>query len=108
MLKKANIPWWGFFIPWYNVYLLSKLAFKDGWIFLIIFLPVGLPIIYVLLGIKSLITFLVKLQEIIMFIYSLAFTFCLGKSFGRNGLITILFSFVVIPTIALSKKYKYE
>lgn len=81
---KAGEPWWGYFVPFYSNYLLYKIAFGNGWIFLTLFLP------------------------IIGGIFSLIALYNLGKKFYKNGWLMILFPFVMIPIIAFDKKIEYS
>lgn len=110
LLKKANLNWWGIFIPIYNLYLIFKLAYGNGWHFLTLFIS---PI---LIFISSYVTvkydfmygrYIIYLAGLLSTIISLALTANVGTRFGRNGIITILFAFIVIPMIAFNKKYKY-
>lgn len=109
LLIKAGLPWWGMFVPMYNVYLMNKLSFGNG---LYMFVPIILTIsaYFNLLLFKDNLTIAVSINSIIyivVYIFPVIQLFCLGRKFGRSGIITALFSFVVIPTIAFSDKYDY-
>lgn len=107
LLRKADLPWWGIFIPIYNLYLINKLAFGNGWSFIILFAPLILLIICALLNLLGLLAFITKLWLIILYFYPIVFTFCLGKRFGRSGILTLILAFIIIPSMALSNKYQY-
>lgn len=110
LLKKANLNWWGLFIPIYNLYLMFKLAYGNGWHFLTLLIPPILIFASSYFAFKynfAYSKYIIYFAEILSTIISLSLTANIGTKFGRNGLITILFSIVVIPTIAFSKKYKY-
>jgi hypothetical protein len=40
VLEKADLPGWGMFIPFYNLYLFFKMAGKSGWSMFIMLIPV--------------------------------------------------------------------
>lgn len=81
---KAGEPWWGYFVPFYSIYILYKIAFGNGWIFLTLFLP------------------------IIGVIFSFVALYNLGKKFYKNGWLMILFPVVMIPVIAFDKNSEYS
>ncbi|MDE6851630.1 MAG: hypothetical protein K2J67_03965 [Lachnospiraceae bacterium] len=37
---KAGQPGWGAIVPFYNLYLLYKIAWGNGWLFLLMFVPI--------------------------------------------------------------------
>ena len=39
LFKKAGEPGWVVFVPLYNIYVLYKIAFGHGWLFLLMFIP---------------------------------------------------------------------
>lgn len=39
--KKAGEPGWGAIIPFYNMYILYKITFGNGWFFLFTFIPIA-------------------------------------------------------------------
>ena len=39
LFYKAYMPTWAAFVPFYNLYILSKLAFGKGWLFLFLLIP---------------------------------------------------------------------
>lgn len=39
LFKKAGVPGWGVFIPFYNLYLLMLIVWGNGWLWLIMFIP---------------------------------------------------------------------
>ena len=81
---KANLPWWSVFIPFYNLYNWFLLTFKNGWLFLIIFIPI--------IG-----------QMFLLFSY-----FNFGKKFDRSGIISVLFFPLVVGNIGFDISSLYE
>ena len=92
ILIKADMPWWIIFIPIANIYALYKISFGPG----------GAILAIILIAISTYII------PVLLLIIDVIYLFVLGKRFGRSGLLTLLLSFVVIPTIAFSSKYQYE
>lgn len=39
IFKKAGVPGWASLIPFYNVYCMYKIAWGNGWLFLLMFIP---------------------------------------------------------------------
>ena len=113
ILKKAGLSWWGIFIPLYNLYLLFKLIFGNGYLSIISIIPLlvfwyaydflsyapELSGITIFLELGSMVAIVIEFMVIF---------FMIGKRFGRSGIITMLFSFVIIPSIAFNKKYTYD
>ncbi|MBQ3511064.1 MAG: hypothetical protein IJA30_02060 [Bacilli bacterium] len=84
MFIKAGEPWWGYFVPFYNTYLMFKVGFGNGWYFLMMLIPVvGLVLPFVLL-------------------------YQIGKKFYKSGWLTLFFPYVMIPIIALDKNCEYS
>lgn len=108
LLKKANLPWWGIFIPIYNLYLINKLSFGNGWYCIIPFVPIILFLLCVFLHLLNLLSLVMTLSHVIFYIYPILLLFCIGRRFGRSGILTLLLSFIIIPSIALSNRYQYE
>lgn len=40
IFAKAGEPWWGGIVPFYNMYLMFKIAWGNGWLFLLTFVPI--------------------------------------------------------------------
>lgn len=40
VFSKAGEPGWAAIIPFYNQYILSKITFGNGWLFLLLFIPI--------------------------------------------------------------------
>lgn len=40
VLEKANLPGWGMFIPFYNIYLHFKMAGRSGWQMFLLLIPI--------------------------------------------------------------------
>lgn len=112
LFVKAKLPWWGVYIPFYSAYLASKLSFKNGWYFLIPFIPIILAIINVYLvvymNINNFTTIVNIISYLVPFIYTVISSYMLGKRFGMNGWLIIFFSYITLPIIAFSKVYQYK
>jgi hypothetical protein len=84
--EKAGFPGWGIFIPFYNRYLMFKMAGRSGWNFLWILVP---PVFVVLMIINY---------------------FRRAERFGKHrtfGLGLRFIKIVFIPIIAFDKSIKY-
>jgi uncharacterized protein DUF5684 len=46
---KAGLPGWGVLVPFYNVYLLVKLAGRPGWWLILLFIPLANVVVDVVL-----------------------------------------------------------
>lgn len=111
LFKKAGFPWQGIFIPIYGNYLKFKLGFDNGWTFLVMLISpilnfLGVRVMFI--GGFEISRLLFGLSSIVNFLIPPSLLFCIGKKFGRSGIITVLFSFAVISMIAFSNKYEYE
>lgn len=84
MFIKAGQPWWGYFVPFYNTYIMFQIAYGSGWLMLLLPVP------------------------IIGEIYALVLFYNLGKKFYKSGWLTLFFPYVMIPIIALDKKTEYS
>ena len=110
IFKKANLKSWGIFIPVYNLYLMFKMAYGNGWHFLTLFIAPILIVAGTYFGSTSdiKITKYVNIVSAIIFsIVSLALTANIGSKFGKSGILTVLFAPIMIPYIAFSKKTRY-
>ena len=79
MYMKMNKKWWLVLIPFYNFYVLSDAVLGSGLLSLLLLIPVVGSIFNVIL------------------IYNL------GKKFGKNGFLTVIFTFILIPIIGLGE-----
>lgn len=107
IMKKANLPWWGLFIPIYNLYLLFKLGFENGSYFIILILS------SVLMGLNTAFPSLIPTPTIglaititgavvsVVLIISLYVN--IAKKFGRSPILMFFFPGIMIPYIALNK-----
>lgn len=71
------------FIPFYGQYAYFDIVFGKGWLFLISLIP------------------------IVGTFYSLYSLYKLGKAFGKSGIVTLLFPFIILPIIAFSDRSVY-
>lgn len=113
ILKKAKMHWWGMFIPGYDIYLMFKLSFGNGYLFILMLFPmmvffVSVDLLSSAAGLGILVFVLEMGSLIIILIEMLVLLFMIGRRFGRSGIITVLFFYVIIPSIAFNKKYVYD
>ncbi len=83
---KAGQPGWAAIIPFYNMYILSKIVFNKGWYFLLIFIPV------------------------VSFFFSIIMYFQLGKRFGKETgfCIGLLFLSIIFMSILAFDSSEYQ
>lgn len=79
MYMKMNKRWWSSLIPIYNYFILSKSIFNSALYGLLLFVP------------------------IVNIIYNIILFYKLGKKFGKNGILTVLFPFIMIPVIGFGE-----
>lgn len=91
LFKKLGEPGWACLIPFYNVYVLCKHTWGNGWVALLFYLP---SIIAVFLGFEI----VAFLASGIVCLISLLTLWRLFKGFGKSDLFCILGLF--FPTIA--------
>lgn len=84
LYMKANKRWWTFFVPIYNLFCLSELAFSNKFFFIFFFIP-GINIFF-----------------------NLVLLYNLGRAYDRNGFITMIFPFIMIPIIGFSNGNSYN
>ena len=78
IFTKANVPGWGAIIPIYNTYLLFKITFGNGWLFLLLLIPIVNIIALIIADVK------------------------LAKAFGKGAgfaLGLIFLSFIFLPIL---------
>lgn len=80
LFEKAGKPGWGCLIPFYGHYCLFDMAFGNGWLFLLMFLPI------------------VNFVIIIMLFFKLAKAFGKGIGFGFG---LLFLSIVFLPILGL-------
>lgn len=81
---KAGEPWWGYYVPIYNNYIMFKISMGSGWLFLTMLIP------------------------IVGGIFGLMSLYHLGRKFYKNGWLTLFFPFIMIPIIGLDKNSEYS
>lgn len=81
---KADKPWWGALIPFYNQYLMFEIVFGKGYLFLLTFIPI--------VG---------QIMMLILF-------YRLGKVFNKNSILTLIFTVFSIPFISFSSTTSYN
>lgn len=78
---KCNQRWWSFLIPIYSSMVLTDILYKKKWLGLLVFVPV------------------------VGQIFSLVMLYTLGKRFKYNGLLTVLFSLIMVPFIGFGTHF---
>jgi len=84
LFKKADEPGWAIFVPFYAQYVLFKIAFGNGWFFLLSLIP------------------------IVNIMTAVALPFMLAKSFGKDigwGFGLLFLSFIFYPLLAFDSSY---
>ena len=89
LLFKAGLPWWGYFIPLYNIYLLNKIVFKNGWFFLSLFIVPVLSLLSVMIGASHFLNVLGVLEFGLILYYIVVGLYRLGEYYGANGILTL-------------------
>lgn len=110
LFKKAKLKWWGIFIPIYNLYLMFKMAYGNGWHFLTLFIAPVLMVAGTYFGLTydiNITKYVNIAAAIISSIVSISLISNIGSKFGKSGILTVLFTPIMIPYIAFSKKTKY-
>ena len=93
VVHKAEEPWWSQLVPVYNLYVLAKITFGNGWFALYVLLAI-IPVVGA--GLVSLIA-----------LYQM---YLLAKAFGLGLLSTIgliILPFVFLPFMAFSSSVEY-
>jgi len=52
VFTKAGVPGWGAIIPFYNMYLLFKITMGNGWLFLLLLIPIVNFIMLIIVYVK--------------------------------------------------------
>ncbi len=53
MFTKAGEPGWKCIIPYYNLYIMFKLFWGNGWMFLLLLIPIVNIVIFIMIDIKT-------------------------------------------------------
>ncbi len=84
IVAKAGEPGWGSIVPFYSQYLQFKIAFGNGWLFLLLFIPI--------------------VNAIMMIIYAFKLAGAFGKGIGFGfGLLFLPFIFQLILAFGSSE-----
>ncbi|MEA4894755.1 MAG: DUF5684 domain-containing protein [Oscillospiraceae bacterium] len=86
IFQKANEPGWAAIVPFYNLYVLFKITWGSGWMFLLLLIPIANFVIMIITYVK------------------------LAKAFGKGGGFAcgiIFLSIVFLPIMAFSKDIVY-
>lgn len=108
LVDKAMMPWWGLFIPFYNIYILLKLAFdRIDQVALLLF---GIPLLMFGLTFVPFLAFAIPyigmIYAVVCGIIPLIYMYEIGCRYGANGFLTLLFFPIMLPIIAFSKKFQ--
>ena len=85
--KKAGQPGWACFVPFYNEYVQFKIAFGNGWWFLMLFVPIA------------------------NIVFSIMLVFRLAKAFGKGvgfGFGLLFLSLIFLAVIAFDDTITYH
>lgn len=107
LYEKAGEKWWSCIIPIYNVYVLNKIVFNNGWMFTIMFIAPILTLLATVAGAAELSPVLGGVGALVTLGYAISLMYKLGKKFGVSGFFTLFLAPIAIPVIAFSKKHKY-
>jgi len=86
LFQKAGEPGWASLIPFYNLYVLFKITWGNGWLFLLLLIPLANFVILIITYVK------------------------LAKAFGKGGgwaCGLIFLNFIFMPIMAFSKDIVY-
>lgn len=100
IFRKADQPSWAAFVPLYNSYILNKIAFGNGWFFLIGLLPA--------IGKYSKSDSLSLLFSLIGFLYTIFLSNRIATVFDKSKLFTvglIFLPFIFYPILGLGSSY---
>ncbi len=81
LFEKASEPGWACLVPFYNMYVMFKIAFGNGWKFLLLLIP------------------------IVNVVFAIMLPFKLAKAFGKSsgfGAGLLFLSFIFYPMLAFS------
>ena len=108
ILVKAGEHWWSLFIPVYDIYVLNRVIFGNGWMFLSLAIVPILMYLSTMAGAILFIPVLMGLEAIVALVYVIVGVNRFSNSFGVNSLLVFFFPFIMIPLIAFSRRYTYS
>ena len=114
LFKKSYLPWYGIFIPIYNLYLMFWLAY--GFVgssikFLTTILITEMTILISMYSLffRNIITVIVIISSItINVIIYILLMINIANRFKQKKILTVLFPSIIIPFIALNKSIRYD
>ncbi len=83
VLIKAGQPWWAVYVPFYGQYVQFEIGLGNGWLFLLMFVP------------------------IVNLIVSIMCVFGFAAKFNKNGFLMLFFPFVMLPIIGFDSNTSY-
>ena len=116
IFNKANHTWWWSYIPIYNLGILFKIIYGNIKLLFLTIILLFLPRITILMFeyldlnisiLNSILPIIHIISNVLLIIIYIITMFKLSKKFNSNSILTILFSFIMIPLIAFNKEYKY-
>lgn len=104
LLFKANLPWWGMFIPGYNIFLLSKLMTnRYGYILKIIYPSIVIAGLEFLLA-QSVMTYFYLLSGVYLLVLWICMVAKMSERFNVNFALLLFFPWIMLPIMAFSKR----
>ena len=123
IFKKASIPWYGIFIPIYNIFLICELSFgtEEGNEKFLILLSIFFytwdfgPLYEILSDVNLSETLILTIIYTLAFLISTFYTIvlykllsALAKNFNQNNVLVFTFPAIMLPIIAFNKKISYH
>lgn len=105
LLYKASYPWWGYFIPGYNILLISKLA--TGKYTTVLYTLIPCVVLYFIQAkfASSILLYFALVGLGFDLLIMIGMLCGLADRFCRSNILMVLFAPIVIPVTALSSKY---
>lgn len=104
LLLKAGLPWWGVYIPVYNIFLFSKLMTNR---YLYILKPLYAVIALVILNIflaQSIMLYFYCVAGLSLLLLWIVMVAKMSERFNVKFILLLLFPFIMLPIMAFSKR----
>lgn len=111
--KKAYLPWYGAFIPIYDIYLIFWLSCgltrsNNRFVGTIIIFGMSFVVSVFSLFFRNIITIIIILISIIINVINYILIMCdMANRFKQNKILLVLFPYVMIPYITFNKNIRY-
>lgn len=106
LLAKADLPWWGMYIPVYNTFLSSKLMTNN---YFYVFLKLNIPLVIAGVIINFLPQMIAGILAVAALIYTLVLAIKINAEFAHrfkvNSALLFFFPAIVIPIMAFSDRH---